>query len=290
MIASCDQEGIDTTAVLHAANVDVASINDPFATVPAEAFVVFLQQVFTGPDIALPTRLGLAVPPDAMGLYDHLVATGGTWREIFELSERYRGLVSRTTSFRLSGGREPWMWVVDRAPNRVYQAITEQWALAAMYARCRQRYPAIRIQEVHLTLPDTGNTDLFAKHWGAPVRLGMPRSGMRYAQGVIDLPNPISNPHLQATLRRILDREEVQQTRATPIMKSLHDDLVDLFARGVSTVNGVAAELGYSRRSLQRHLSRANISFRALLDTIDAKLRWRCCAPASTTSTRSPTG
>lgn len=267
MIASCDQVGIDATAGLRAANIDVASLDDPFSTVPTEAFVTLLQHVFVGPDITLATRLGLAVPPDAMGLYDHLVTTGSTWWDIFELSDRYRALVSRTTSFQLIRGSEPWLWVFDRAPSPAYRAITEQWSLAAMFARCRQRYPEIQIREVHMTLPDSGNADLFAKHWGVPVRLGMPRSGMRYAQDVADLPNPNSNPHLQATLRRILDREEVQRISATPFMRSLHSDLAGLFARGVSTVNAAAAELGCSRRSLQRRLTRDNISFRALLST-----------------------
>ena len=275
IVASLDEGGFDTNRMLAAAGLQRSLLDEPFAIVPTPSFDALVHIAAGDLDVAQPTRLGLSVPPHAMGLYDHLIYTGSTWREVFLLSQRYRGLISQTTSLSLVEGRSTWLWFASsasdggtqRAELVEYQAIAEQWSLASVFARCRYRFPSVAIEEVHFTTPDTGNSDLLARHWGVPVRLGMPRAGIRYAKNAPDTPNFQANPNLQATLRRILDREEVRLWHTAPIANSFRTDLLELFARGVSTINGAAAELGYSRRSLQRRLSQADISFRALLNT-----------------------
>ncbi|NOK64392.1 MAG: hypothetical protein GFH25_541276n42 [Chloroflexi bacterium AL-N10] len=92
-------------------------------------------------------------------------------------------LVSIDMSLDFDHTHADWVWVINNtsAPSRF---ISEQWTLALMFQRFRQRIPSFRIDEVHLSQSTIVSAEQFERHWAVPVRLGQHSTGFRLAPGV----------------------------------------------------------------------------------------------------------
>lgn len=267
LLSGLDAVGIDPGEILREGGIDIPPLDDPFESAPA--FV--LEKLWKGAfvrclDPTLPARVGLSIPLYEAGLYDHLTETGATFRDGMYMAERYYRLISHTGVYRTTYASSAWIWVVDHSPPPVRYTI-EQCSLAALYTRSRQMYPHFAPQEIYLSLPDTEEAvRRCADLWDVPVRLGRRYSGMRIPTWTWELPNPKSNPYLQATLRRIVDGAEIRSMDSNPGISSVRRLLFEAFDRGIVSAAGVADEANISLRSLQRQLNTEHVTFRDMLD------------------------
>ena len=126
--------------------------------------------------------------------------------------------------------------------------------------------PPFAIEEVHLAQTADGSEARFAKLWGVPVRLGQARSGIRLVAGVWERPNVQADPLLQQTLRTVAQQEEMKQIVEAPLVYAIRTHLPDALQSGAFSAADIAAELGLSKRTLQRRLKAENLSFKDLLD------------------------
>lgn len=262
--------GLDPAMLLASTGLRRSDLDAPFTAVPNEAFAQVWTAAFAQrPAATLPTQAGLAVPFNEFGVLDHLVTTAASVGEGLHILNLFLWLVSTNMSLRFTHGRGDWVgdWVfVENDPPEPTSFISEQWTLAVMYQRFRSQMPPFIIEEVHLTQAADGDEAQFAALWGVPVRLGQRATGFRLADGIWQQPNAQANPQLQQTLRTVADEVELKQIVEAPLVYAIRTHLPAALQSGAFSAEDVAAELGLSKRTLQRRLSANNMTFKGLLD------------------------
>lgn len=267
-LAGFRELGLDTEALLAATGVAPEKLGDPFAAVPKEAFARLWAAAFgQQPDPTLPTRAGFAVPFSEFGVLDHLVESAGTVGESLLMLSRFLWLVSSHSALHFSHGPHDWLWVPDD-PDEPSSFVVGQWRLALILQRFRRRVPAFAVEEVHLSQGrgTAGDAARFEALWGAPVRLEQAKSALRLADGVWGLANTNANPGLERALLGVAEQVEIKQFEEAPLVYALRTRLPGALERGAYSAEDVAAELGLSKRTLQRQLSSENVTFQDLLD------------------------
>lgn len=263
-LAGFEALGLDAAELLAATCLTQSDLTDPFATVPNHAFAQIWMAAFQQmPDPTLPTRAGFAVPFNEFGILDHLVATANTIGEGLHMLKLFIWLVAVNLDLRFSHSHGDWVWVETDEPSGY---ISETWTLALILQRFRGQIGNFEIEEVHLSQADDLKTVEFERVWNVPVRLGQPHSGFRLKPGVWDLPNHLANPLLQQTLRGVAEQVEIAQFEKAPLVFAIRTRLPDAMESGAFSAEDIAAELGLSKRTLQRKLSAENITFKQLLD------------------------
>lgn len=258
--------GIDADALLAATGVTQADIDAPFASVPNEIFTQIWSGAFTQfPDPTLPTQAGFAVPYGEFGLLDHLVNTADSVGEGLHMLNLFLGLVATEMHLRFTHDDHVWVWVEqeDSGPSKF---ISEQWTLALIWQRFNQRLADFCIDEVHLSQSSELDAALFEAHWGVPVLMGQKHSGFRLKDGVWELPNRHADPLLRQTLVSLAEQAEVKQFDDAPLVYAVRTRLPEGIESGQFSAEDIAAEMGLSKRTLQRQLSAENVSFKELLD------------------------
>ena len=267
LLAGFEALGLDAKAMRDAAGLNPEQLRDPYAAVPDAVFsrlwALALEQ---DPRPHLPTVAGLAVPFGAFGLLDHLVASAGTVGAGLEALQNYFRLVA--ASIRLGFDRTSvgdWVWI-ENEPARPWDAISDEWTLAILRERFGARVVGFQALEVHLTRSGTSAPDVYARLLGTDVRLGRPRSGMRLASGVWEMPLPAADAALHATLEALADRADVRAYEAAPMHYAIQTRLPDALRKGQASATHLAGELGLSVRTLQRRLEDEGATFEAVLD------------------------
>lgn len=263
--AGFDALGIEADAILQTCGIHSAVLDDPFTMITGDVLSdLWLSTLHRFDDATLPTRAGLAIPPYAFDLFEHIVWSTDTFGQAIHLINRYRRLMSWGTSLYLTREEDDWVWISDGA-HTPYGAVVEQWYLAALYGAFRNA-GGFGAEEVHLSIEDRGQADHFTALWDAPVRLGSRKTGIRLSPGILEEPNPRANEYLKRTLCRLADRIETS-TFATPGRLSTYTaKVMRAFDRGEYSEGTVAASFSLSPRSLQRRLAKEHTSFTTLLD------------------------
>ena len=241
------------------------SVDEPFTSVPGDTLARLWNKVLTETgDATLPSQAGHAVPEHVYDLLDHIAYTANTVEHAVPILNRYSDIASEAMSLYLTRDRGDWIWFSFNAPQP-YRAIVEQWCLAVIKTRFAHN-GGFAVDEVHLSQPDNGEADHFAEHWGVPVRLGRPRTGMRLVPGVCTARNVGANPPLFTTLCRLADDLELRRLDYSSIVSEVRRCLKAAFDRRRYAIDDVADAIGTSTRSLQRALAERRVTFKELLD------------------------
>ena len=265
-LAGFRELGLSAEHLLAPTGLTLDKLSDPFAAIPNDAFAQLWAAAYREmPDPTLPTRSGFAVPFSEFGLLDHLVDSASTVGEGLLILNQFLWLVASNLEVRFSHDAHDWVWVVNTPPEP-FGFISEQWTLALIYQRYSSRLPAFTLEEVHLSQDAEVEKELFEALWGVPVRLGQKRSGMRLSDGVWATGNTNANPGLQRTLLTVAERVEIKQLEEAPLIYAIRTRLPEALEQGTVSAETIAAELGLSKRTLQRRLSAQSTSFKDLLD------------------------
>lgn len=265
-LAGFEALGLDVEPLLAAVRFSRAQLSDPFAAIPIDRYDRLWQAAFAQqPDPTLPTRAGFAIPFSEFGVLDHLVAAADTIGEALHILNLYLWLVSTNISLEFTHDDGDWVWVLNDPPE-TSRAITEQWTLAVIQQRFQQQIPGFGIEAVQLFAPASAPPAAFERHWGVPVQLGQPRTGFRLAAGVWSVRNQAADPLLKQTLRTVAQQVELKQIEDAPLVYAIRTRLPEALEEGNFSAEDIAAELGLSKRTLQRKLAAEKISFKALLD------------------------
>ena len=198
-------------------------------------------------------------------MLDHLVETADTLGEGLHILNLFLWLVSIDMSLEFTHDSGDWIWVKN-LPQVPSSFVSEEWTLAITHQRFSSHFEGYAIEEVRLSQSADLDPKMFEKYWGVPVQLGSKHVGMKLAQDVWDLPNKTANPLLKQTLRTVAEQVEIKQFEEAPLVYAVRTRLPQALEDGTFSAEDVAAELGLSKRTLQRQLSAENITFKELLD------------------------
>lgn len=258
--------GMDQVEMMAAVGLAAHQLEDPFGSVPNGQYEQLWTQAFLrDPRPTLPSRAGMAVPFGAFGIVDHLVASADSIGEGLQMLSLFLRLVSTNLTLRFEHTPDDWVWVRNE-PCDKSAALTEEWTLAVITQRFKQRLSAFRIERVHLTTNTSADAADFEAVWGVPVRLGEPESGIQLSPGVWGSPNEDADPALRETLLAVAERVEVKQFDVAPLVYVIRTRLPEALETQRFSAADIAAELGLSRRTLHRHLAADGVTFQELLD------------------------
>lgn len=265
-LAGFAELGMDPAEMMAAVGLAAAQLEDPFGSVPVGQYDQLWAQAFIrDPRPTLPSRAGMAVPFGAFGVVDHLVASAESIGEGLQMLSLFLRLVSTNLTMRFDHTPDDWVWVHNE-PWEKSAAIAEEWTLAVITQRFRQRISAFQIDRVHLAASADAAVAPFEAVWGVPVQLGQTASGIQLSPGVWGSPNEGADPALRETLLAVAERIEVKQFEEAPLVYVIRTRLPEALETQRFSAADIAAELGLSRRTLHRHLAAGGVTFQELLD------------------------
>lgn len=270
VVAGLSALGHDASAILHAAGVDQALLEDPEARVPHAAAIAMWER---GAELTGDPNLGLHVaeqaPLESFDVHAYAVLSSATLRDAFERACRYQRLIHEATRLELASE--------DTAARLRHvlpggRAVPRQSAefLLATYVRLGRRaagrpWSPLEVRFAHGAPEDVEEHErLFTSR----LCFSMGENSLLIANDVLDAANPAADAGLLA----ILDRHASDLLARVPSSGSLSDRVRSELSRTLSdgplSAEATAERLGMSVRSLGRGLSAEDTTFRELLDQL----------------------
>jgi AraC-like DNA-binding protein len=267
LIAALTELRLNPEELLAGTGYTSESLEDPFSSVSADLFRHLWQVAFQlTEDPTIPSRAGFAVPEGAFGVLDHLVSSAGTVAEGMRLLAGYLRLVSSRIQMRIRvDGRA--RVVVSHEGRASSDRVAEEWTLAVSYGRFVRRIPGFVADRVELPVAQHRREQTMSELWGCDVRLGSTETALIVSSESWNRKNGDANPSLEAALRTVADRIEINGAGMEPLEFLIRDRIARRIESGLPTIEGVARELGFSPRSLQRRLAAEQLTFFAILDS-----------------------
>ena len=192
-------------------------------------------------------------------------------REASKMNRRYQPLVETMgmCSFEEDGSRAFLQWKPnsddDERIRQVTELIVGGYAATVQWLGWAFETPALGFFFRHKAAAGEAATRTYRRILRADPEFGAMHNRLEFGPGVADEPLPTSSPESLETVCRRLDKLLFGQSE-TGQLSELRGRLVDGLEDGLTTREALATELGLSLYQLDRQLSDAGTSFRALLD------------------------
>jgi AraC-like DNA-binding protein len=177
---------------------------------------------------------------------------------------------------RLTQAPDYWQvaWPMDGGEDA---ALVVDVAFAALYGFMRQRFgDACRLRGVDLPRSGADDTSAYARFFGCPVQFGSIEPGLRFEVSAAHREIPLDEHGEFAVLRQQQDQAFDRVVNASDsFLRRLRQVTLRLLPGGDVSLTRIAEELHVSPRTLQRHLSRYQMSYQHLLDGLREQLATR---------------
>jgi AraC-like DNA-binding protein len=269
----CEGRGIDTRAILAAAGVERALVDDPDGYLPREKVREIWGHAYKAsgdPDLALHAAEALRF--GAYRVIDYLAASAPTVGESIAHVSAYFPIINSAVRLPITerDGERAMGIICPEDPAHVTRPYAE-YTFAAVFLRCREatkvRYP---LTGVDFAFPAPASIAEHERVFECPVRFGAAANAMRVGRAAWDMPSGRADPHLLGVLAdhaRIL-REKVP-SEPDPV-RDVRQAIVERLKEGDLSLERVAKQLAMSPRTLQRRLRDHGLSYADLLDSTRA--------------------
>ncbi|MCX5542697.1 AraC family transcriptional regulator [Paraburkholderia sp. CNPSo 3076] len=268
--------GLNPVELAHEAGVDAAALATPDRRIPAAAACRLLER--SAEKAACPTfalQMAETRHKFGTGVVNILLAHKRTLREVLLATAEYRHLLNEALAVYVedSGAtvtiREEL--VVDPG-TPTYQAIELAVGVLARHssALLGEHWKPRAVHFVHRAPP---SLTFHRRFFGCPLEFGSDFNGIVCTAADLDYPNPAADPELvryAESLAESLNATGVDST-ALEVRKAIYL----LLPLEQASVEGVAAHLRLSVRTMQRQLGVANTSFTRLVEEVRGELAVR---------------
>jgi AraC-like DNA-binding protein len=272
------KQGADRRALLQAAGIEAADLEDQDARIPFSSYVKLMREAkaLTG-DPALALHFGEHVNVADMSIVGLIGLASETMLDAFLQLNRYVQLIVETERTgegdRFQAVREKdGLWMVDtrRNPND-FPELTES-AFAQLVCAPRKFDDTPFVLEVHVTHPKPEYAAEYERIFRCPVVFGSDRNAMRVDEAwmgreVSRLPRyvfGVLSEKAEALLAELGSAKSTKGRVESLLMPVLHTGEVNM--------DDIAAKLGMSRQTLFRKLKAEGVTFVGLLDELRQKL------------------
>lgn len=269
LVQACERLGLDTDAMLSAAGITRAQVDDPDTRLPSAAVSRLWREAMQRSGVEdLPLRAAEAVPFGAYRVIDFLAASAPTVGEGLARVARYFPLINSSVELRLrmEGGR----WCVEllspQEPARTPRAYAE-YALCVTVLHCRHaagvKWP---LSEVRFAYERPARTATHERLFGCRVRFGTERTELVIEETAWGT-NTVGG---SSEMLRVLEAHAERSLSALSHEASTRAAVARLLAEelrgGNPSLPHVAKRMALSRRTLQRRLRAEGLSFAGVLD------------------------
>lgn len=259
--------GEDRHEIEQLASLTNTDLNDPDGRVPVTASIrlsaVLRERL--GPSAAV--KLGCLLADERGTILSYMVENCRTLGEAYRVIERYRAIafqVGRPT-LKLDGNAASFgcsfpAIFVSRAPDAVELFITF-WLSKGRYLTGNRWIP----QRIRLQSPVT-DIGAYEEVFGCPVENQAETSEIVFDASLVKQPIVNADPHLLHFLTPIAEEILTFLPRRGGVLSEVQSCILAVLRNGDPSLEGVAAKLNVSTRTLQRRLEAEGTSFAALLD------------------------
>lgn len=260
--------GIDAPAMLARHGIDPRLLGNPDARIPSRAWDSLAREAATViPDPAFGLLAARCWHPSNLGALGFAWLTSSTLRTGLGRVVRYWRLLGEASTTRLEESAVGLTFVLARqAPDPRSGVITVDFVLSLLMDMCRMnagsslRPAAVRLRRVRPLEPQT-----YRRFFGCTVHFDADEDSITFARRDIDRSLPTSNRQLAATLDRIL-AEQLAQRDKDDVVARCQAQLFEQLSSGEVSENSMATQLNMSRRTLQRKLAEADLTYQKLVD------------------------
>lgn len=267
--------GIDGRSLLREHGIALAALEDPEARISARAAARLLELSAkrSGVDSfglrMAECRSFSSIGPIAL-LLQHLPNLADTVKCLALLQRRVSDIVQ--VSAEEQGGTAIVRFDVD-PEIRGAQSIDLQVALGHLVLKAVSQ-GAWRPDAIHLTRTAPRDVEHFRRHFDAPLEFDSGFNGFSCSPAALLGPLPLAEPNMAAHARSLLNVPQ-QTAPFDSLLDHVRQSVALLLPNGRATAENVAANLGLTKRTLQRKLADQDAAFAVLLNEVRRNLAVR---------------
>jgi len=269
--------GLDAQAMFERHGIDPALLSNPNARIPSRTWDSLARDAAA--HIADPAFGLLAARcwhPSNLGALGYAWLTSSTLRTGLRRVVRYWRLLGEESSTRLEESSAGLKIVLARqAPDPVSSAVTVDFVMSLLVDMCRMNAgSSLRPVAVRLRRMRPKDSEAYRRHFGCVVHFAADEDSITLSRTDADRPLPTSNRQLAATLDRIL-AEQLAHLDKRDVVARCQARLLDQLSSGEVSEDAMAEQLHMSRRTLQRKLAEADLTYQKLVDDTRRDLAMR---------------
>ena len=269
--------GLDAPAMFARHGIDPALLANPNARIPSRTWSSLARDAAAHiPDPAFGLLAARCWHPSNLGALGYAWLTSSTLRTGLGRVVRYWRLLGEASSARLEESPAGLTIVLARPEaDPVSSAVTVDFVTSLLVDMCRMNAgSALRPVAISLRRARPKHGETYRRHFGCPVHFSADEDSITLALRDVDRPLPSSNRQLAATLDRILT-EQLAHLDKSDVVARCQARLLEQLCSGEVSEDVMAEQLHMSRRTLQRKLAEADLTYQKLVDDTRRDLAMR---------------
>ena len=260
---------VDARAFLEALEIDDDAPPDTY--VPASRVDQLLAEIARRRgDPTFSLTLARAAVVRNLGLFGHMVWLSGTVRDALVRAVKFYGVVTRRTTLTLDEAAGIATLRQQPVPGHAPGAILAEFPFVSLALRARQategRFAVRAVRFTHRSEHPAAYRDAF----GCDVTFRASRDELEIESAMLDLSLASADPITSAALEARV-AELTRGAARSPLVERVRRAALAMLAKNPS-LEGLAARLGVSARTLRRQLAQQQTTVRAIVDDVRREL------------------
>ena len=260
--------GVDAERFVRDGGYAPELLRDPAARLPSDAVdVAACAAAARIADPAFALRAARCWHPSDLGALGYAWLASSTLRTALMRLERYARILGERAQLRMESGPAGLRVVFDpRRKDPLVAALGADYAMSLVMALCRMNFgDALRPVEVALRRPRPQDASPWDRFYGRRVDFGARVNAFVLSRADADAPLAVSNRQLAGVLDAVLVRQlaDLERDNVAARCKAM---LLDKLASGEAPEQEIASAMHMSRRTLQRKLAEADLTYQQLVD------------------------
>lgn len=260
--------GLDAKAMLARHGIDPAMLGNPDARIPSDIWDALARDAAEHiPDPAFGLLAARCWHPSNLGALGFAWLGSSTLRTGLGRVVRYWRLLGEASTMRLEESPVGLTLVLARqSADPEYGVITVDFLTSLLVDMCRMNAgSSLRPLAVRLRRQRPVGHHAYRRHFGCTVHFDADEDSITIARADADRVLPTSNRQLAATLDRVLT-EQLAHLDKSNVVARCQAQLLEQLCSGEVSEQAMAMQLNMSRRTLQRKLAEADLTYQKLVD------------------------
>ena len=260
--------GLDAHEMLRRHGVDPELLNKADARIPADIWDSITQEAAEQiPDPAFALNSARCWHPSNLGVLGYAWLSSSTLRTGLGRLVRYWRLLGEASTANLTESSSGLTLAMDRGKSAPeIEAVIVDFAVSLLVDMCRMNAgSSLRPVSVHLRRSRPKHAEVYRRHFGCPVHFDANEDSFTISLKDVDRKLPTSNRQIAATLDQIL-ADRLGHLDKRDVVARCQARLFEQLVSGEVSEEAMAEQLHMSRRTLQRKLAEADLTFQKLVD------------------------
>lgn len=267
-----EDQGISLAECLRHTHISIAQLNDAFAQVTAQQELQLIENIlaaYKAPDHHLGLEAGRYYHLNTFGIWGFALVNSRTLRDAINLGLRYLDLTFAFNQVHLQENEDDIILMLDDkaipASCRHFLLDRDMSSIMTMVEELFNYRPPLKHVCFRYSAPK--DISIYQQIFGVTPEFNAPYHGVSFAKAFLELPIPQSNPHTaamcEAQCRELLRRQQQRSGVAAKVR-----DFLLIQPQAMPSMEQVASHLCMSSRTLRRHLTAEQVSYRLLADEV----------------------